>query len=163
LYIRNVSERLAGDVQTNQRAELTAIKIAFEMTKHIRSIIIYTDSKYSRSCVLEWAPNWARNQWKTSTGVDVKNRDLVEAIVKLLGQRNRAGYSTDIIWVKAHESCHGNICADRLAVQGARKPPVAARQPSPDFVVTAADADDDEDVFEDALDNTDDLYAFAAQ
>lgn len=117
---RNVSERLDGPVQTNQRAELTAILRALEIAGDTQDVEIRTDSKYSIQCVTEWYINWERNGWKTREG-PVKNQDLVQAIRARLEQRESKGGQTQFIWVKGHDTDAGNIAADRLAVEGARK------------------------------------------
>lgn len=80
--------------------------------------MIMTDSKYSIQCVTEWYINWQRNGWKTRDG-DVKNRDLVAAVRKIIDARDKVGSETEFRWVKGHASDAGNIAADRLAVQGA--------------------------------------------
>ncbi|TEA22688.1 Ribonuclease H1 [Colletotrichum sidae] len=116
---RNVSERLEGEVQTNQRAELTAILRALEKTPETRSVRIYTDSTYSRDCVTTWYKTWESKNWKTSIGGEVKNKDLVQAIRKKIVSRAEAGSEVEFVWVKGHSNNAGNAAADRLAVAGA--------------------------------------------
>lgn len=116
---RNISERLRGDPQTNQRAELTAILRALEVVPTRQGIQIITDSKYSIQCVTEWYRNWERNGWKTQQG-PVKNRDLVEAVRAKIKERDAKKAQTLFTWVKGHASDPGNVAADHLAVQGAR-------------------------------------------
>ncbi|KAI0425036.1 ribonuclease H-like protein [Xylaria sp. FL1042] len=118
---RNVSERLAGETQTNQRAELTAIVRALESSKHDAKIRIFTDSKYAIDCSINWYKSWAKNDWKKSNGDDVLNQDLVKQIRVLIDKRDKVGYKTLFQWVKGHASNAGNIAADRLAVAGAKK------------------------------------------
>lgn len=117
---RNISERLQGEPQTNQRAELTAILRALESVDDTQDVEIRTDSKYSIQCVTEWYASWERNGWKTRDG-PVKNQDLVQAIREKLKQREGKGGQTQFIWVKGHASDKGNIAADHLAIQGASK------------------------------------------
>ncbi|KAK4112995.1 ribonuclease H-like protein [Canariomyces notabilis] len=117
---RNVSERLEGPVQTNQRAELTAILRALEKVDETQDIELRTDSKYSIQCVTEWYINWEKNGWMTNGGA-VKNQDLVRAIRAKLEQREQKGGLTQFIWVKGHNNDAGNVAADHLAVEGARK------------------------------------------
>lgn len=116
---RNVSERLEGEPQTNQRAELTAILRALQAVSVDQDVRIISDSKYSISCVTQWYTNWERNGWKTQ-GKDVKNRDLIEAIRAKIQDRDDSGTQTMFQWVKGHADDIGNIAADRLAVMGAR-------------------------------------------
>ncbi|OTA96729.1 hypothetical protein M434DRAFT_95197 [Hypoxylon sp. CO27-5] len=117
--IRNVSERLEGDVQTNQRAELTAILRALQKVAVSEKLRIFSDSKYSISCVTEWYVNWQKNGWKTQSG-PVKNKDLIEAIRAKIDERTKAGTKTFFQWVKGHATNAGNIAADNLAVKGAK-------------------------------------------
>ncbi|KAI1428490.1 ribonuclease H-like protein [Xylaria sp. FL1777] len=118
---RNVSERLEGEHQTNQRAELTALLRALELSKREAKIRIFTDSKYTIDCADSWYKSWAKNNWKKSNGDDVLNQDLVKQIRVLIDKREKAGYTTLFQWVKGHSTSVGNIAADRLAVAGAKK------------------------------------------
>lgn len=117
-----MSEALSGSRQTNQRAELTAVKRAIELAPRDREIVIITDSKYAISCCTEWFQNWRRNGWQTSDKKPVENRDLVEPIIHSIEQRQRLKTKTTFEWVKGHASDPGNIAADELAVAGARNP-----------------------------------------
>lgn len=119
-FPRNISERLRGETQTNQRAELTAILRALQTIDLTQDVEIRTDSKYSIQCVTEWYINWERNGWKTRAG-PVKNQDLVQLVRDKLEEREKNGAGTQFIWVKGHDTDQGNIAADRLAVDGARK------------------------------------------
>ncbi|AEO59449.1 hypothetical protein MYCTH_2307792 [Thermothelomyces thermophilus ATCC 42464] len=117
---RNISERLKGETQTNQRAELTAILRALETVDLTQDVEIRTDSKYAIQCVTEWYLNWERNGWMTRAG-PVKNQDLVQLVRDKLDEREANGGRTQFIWVKGHDTDQGNIAADRLAVEGAQK------------------------------------------
>lgn len=119
-YHRNISERLTGTPQTNQRAELTAIKRALEVVEDDQDVAIYSDSKYSISCVTEWWRGWIKKDWKTAQGKDVENQDLIRPIIALIQVREKAGGKTQFNWVKGHSSNAGNIAADLLAVKGAK-------------------------------------------
>ncbi|KAL8952370.1 MAG: hypothetical protein Q9222_001706 [Ikaeria aurantiellina] len=118
---RNVSETLPGPRQTNQRAELTAILRALEIVPKNRDVSIITDSKYAIDCVTVWFVNWRKNGWKTSAGKAVENKDLVENILAKIDERQSLGIQTAFEWIKGHAHHPGNVEADRLAVEGARK------------------------------------------
>ncbi|KAI1825078.1 ribonuclease H-like domain-containing protein [Xylaria intraflava] len=118
---RNVSERLQGKPQTNQRAELTAVIRALELTKEDEKVRIYTDSRYSIDCSINWYKAWVRNGWKKPNGELVLNQDLVKQIRALIDERDEAGLQTGFQWVKGHSTNSGNVAADRLAVAGAKK------------------------------------------
>lgn len=118
---RNVSEALAGPRQTNQRAELTAVYRALEIAPRHREICIFTDSAYSINCVTVWCMSWRKNNWRTSTGKPVENKDLIEDILRRIEERNRLGVKTSFQWIKGHANDPGNVQADQLAVKGARQ------------------------------------------
>jgi len=117
---RNLSESLEGEVQTNQRAELTAVQRALEIVPKDRNILIITDSNYSINCSTVWYKSWMKNQWMTSQGGPVINKDLVVAIRALIDQRDAQGSNTSFEWIKGHSNDPSNEAADRLAVAGAR-------------------------------------------
>ncbi|KAH6691001.1 ribonuclease H [Verticillium dahliae] len=120
---RNLSERLEGEPQTNQRAELTAIIRALEIAPDEQDVQIFTDSQYSINCVTSWYKGWQKKDWHNSKGEPVKNRDLVEEVRELIETREAEGASTVFTWVKGHADNVGNTAADHLAVAGARMPP----------------------------------------
>jgi ribonuclease HI len=121
LISSNVSERLEGN-QTNQRAELTGIQRALEIAPLHRPLEIITDSSYGINCSTTWYVNWQKNNWKTSTGQPVTNKDLVVEIRKLIEKRDAAGVKTTLTWIKGHNDDPGNVAADTLAVAGSYKP-----------------------------------------
>jgi ribonuclease HI len=114
-----VSEALEGPLQTNQRAELTAILRALQLVHKTQDIEIITDSNYSINCSTVWYKTWYKNGWKTSTNGEVVNKDIVVDIRKLIDRRDAAGASTDFTWIKGHANDPGNEAADKLAVAGA--------------------------------------------
>ncbi|KPM40389.1 hypothetical protein AK830_g6180 [Neonectria ditissima] len=117
---RNLSEKLPGEPQTNQRAELMAILRALEIAPLEQTVQILTDSQYSINCVTQWALSWDRKGWKTATGGEVKNQDIIRNVLARMTERTKAGANTYYQWVKGHASNQGNVAADRLAVLGAR-------------------------------------------
>lgn len=117
---RNLSEPLPGLRQTNQRAELTALKRALDITPLNRHVHIFSDSSYAIKCVTEWFIAWRRNDWKTSNGKKaVENRDIIEEILGRIEEREQVGVRTRFEWLKGHAQSVGNTEADRLAVEGA--------------------------------------------
>ena len=116
---RNVSEPLKGEVQTNQRAELTAVQRALEIVPRDRNIHIFTDSNYSINSCTVWYVNWQRNNWTTTQGQPVMNKDLVVAVRALIDERDARGAKTHLEWIKGHSNDPGNEAADKLAVAGA--------------------------------------------
>jgi ribonuclease HI len=117
---RNVSEALRGKRQTNQRAELTAVARALDHVPIDRSVLIHTDSNYSIKCLTEWFQKWETHNWKSSSGKDVENKDLIEPIIARIRERDLCRARTEFKWIKGHGNDPGNIAADRLAVQGSQ-------------------------------------------
>lgn len=98
---------------TNQEMELMAILKALQALKSRKyNIVIYSDSQYSINCVSCWHFGWKRNGWQTSDGKPVRNRELIEEIVKLICPK------TAFKWVKGHNGMEHNERADRLAHAG---------------------------------------------
>lgn len=108
----SVSKRFEN--ATNNKMELSAILCALNLVEERKlkqSVIIYTDSIYSiKSCTL-WFKKWEENGWKTSTGKDVENQDLIKPVIaklKILG-------NVSLKYVKGHSGVEGNEKADELA------------------------------------------------
>ena len=74
--------------KTNNMCELLAVDYAFKLIiKYHREIIelgkaikIVSDSEYTIKACSIWLAQWKKNNWKTKSGEDVKNRDLIESI-----------------------------------------------------------------------------------
>ncbi|KAJ1914187.1 hypothetical protein IWQ60_008903 [Tieghemiomyces parasiticus] len=113
--VRNISERLKGPVQTNQRAELTAIKRALEVCSRRRPLTVHTDSKYAMNAITVWSVKWQNNGWVNCRGFPVANQDLIKAILALIDDRYK---DTIFSYVPAHSGSEGNDMADTLAYNG---------------------------------------------
>ncbi|KAJ1912228.1 hypothetical protein H4219_005678 [Mycoemilia scoparia] len=90
--------------------------------KQQQPILILTDSQYTIKCLNEWIDNWIRKGWKSSTGKDVENRDLIEHCLHLVTKYHPVDSDKSLVYidyVKAHNGNIGNEAADQLAVQGA--------------------------------------------
>ncbi|KAK4647068.1 uncharacterized protein QC761_122230 [Podospora bellae-mahoneyi] len=124
---RNISKRLPGPLQTNQRAELMAVLLALQAFDPAESVEIRTDSQYSIDCVTKWYRGWVRNGWLSAKGAAVKNDDIIKPIRALIDERDAAGARTKFTKVAGHSGDPGNDAADRLAVLGARLPVVESR------------------------------------
>jgi ribonuclease HI len=53
------------------KAAIIAIKQAID--HNVKELKLYTDSKFTISCITEWIKKWKINGWKLSNGEDVKN------------------------------------------------------------------------------------------
>ncbi|CDF35226.1 unnamed protein product [Chondrus crispus] len=119
----NISKPLPGP-PTNQRAEMMAVLVAIRtVLKH--SLIsrggileIRTDSKYTKNGIDSWVAGWKKNNWKTSSGTEVKNQDLWIALDTARAELLESGVMFHLVWVKGHSGDPGNEAADELAVAG---------------------------------------------
>ncbi|KAI1206795.1 ribonuclease H-like protein [Annulohypoxylon truncatum] len=72
-------------IQSSNRAELRAVIAALRYQnwpgEGFRTITIATDSEYVVEGSTKWAKTWVTNNWKTSVGADVKNKDLWEMLM----------------------------------------------------------------------------------
>jgi ribonuclease HI len=92
---------------TSQRGELMGIRHALEIGKKLieqkdeEEIYLITDSEYARKAIYyKWFDKWSRNGWKTSSGSDVKNKDLWQDIMKLVDSYDED--TLHIFQVKGH-------------------------------------------------------------
>lgn len=118
----NISKPLGGSLQTNQRAELAAIKEAYLRIDSLNDgelYMIYTDSAYALNCLTIWCDNWEYYGWTNSRGLPVANQDLIRSILEIR-DRNSCRGVLGIQKVDAHSDCEGNNEADRLAGAGIR-------------------------------------------
>ncbi len=122
---RNVSERLPGDTQTNNRAELFAIQRALEITMlsctEGEKYVVFSDSEYAVKAQTVWIINWRANGWRTTRGRgSVKNRDLIEGIDHLFYTFARKHVQVQLRWVRGHCGHVGNESADSLATRACK-------------------------------------------
>ena len=122
----NISVPLEGDLQTNNRAELTAFVfalgyIAQYTESSTQAFEIISDSIYCVKGYTEWLDGWVARGWKKSDGKPVKNEDLWRCVHYLKQKIEQRQFILYITWTKGHSDSEGNIAADALAVQGARK------------------------------------------
>lgn len=110
---------------TNNRMELYAIM--FSLKKILTCITkydyeIYSDSAYCVNSINnKWIFNWARNEWKTLAGDEVKNRDLWEKVLELLLKVEENKISVTFHKVKGHAGNTFNELVDRLAKDEVQK------------------------------------------
>ncbi|KAF8318509.1 hypothetical protein DL93DRAFT_2075991 [Clavulina sp. PMI_390] len=116
---RNISERCPGH-QTNNRAELIAIIRALEATPTTDRIAILTDSVYCQNCIEQWLPKWVLKGFRTASGGEVLNREVIEYLSELISKKPPKTFR--FMHVPAHSGIPGNEGADTLAVIGCEKP-----------------------------------------
>jgi ribonuclease HI len=109
-----------GEIETtNNRMELTAVIKAIEaleINEESYEIHIYTDSQYLTKGISEWLDKWIKNNWKTSSGKEVENRDLWERLYNL-SQRHKI----NTFWIKGHSGHPENEHCDKIARMEALK------------------------------------------
>lgn len=74
-----------------------------------------------------WIHNWKKNNWKSSTGNDVKNAGIIRCISAHLDIRGKMGQKVVLEYVKGHSGDTGNDGADLMANHGAIKHQVDER------------------------------------
>ena len=120
---RNISARLPGVHQTNQRAELFAVLKALEILHtgqtRPKKCVILTDSKYVVQALTQWAPNWERKGWKTADRKEVVSKDLFKRARDLMKTLAANGTNVEFRHIRGHSGVWGNEMADKLAVEGA--------------------------------------------
>jgi ribonuclease HI len=95
---------------TNNQMELIAAIETLKALKKYTEICIITDSNYVKKGITEWLPSWKKNNWKTSSKKEVKNRNLWEELEELVNKNK-----VDWQWVKGHAGNIENERADFLA------------------------------------------------
>lgn len=102
---------------TNNVMEMTAILKALEEChkRNIQEVCIFTDSQYVKNGISSWIINWKKNDWLTSTGTVVKNKELWIAIDEVRHSLSKVEWK----WVKAHNGDPKNEEVDKLAYEAA--------------------------------------------
>lgn len=105
-----------SELTTNNRMELMALLMALKKYKLEQKFHIFSDSKYVIDSASKWVKRWYANKWKTSTGQDVKNKDLWQEYLNLTKNKR-----IKFTWVKGHANNVYNSLADELAVLAVKK------------------------------------------
>jgi ribonuclease HI len=102
---------------TNNAMEMTAILKALEecVKRDIQEVCIFTDSQYVKNGISLWIVKWKKNDWITSTGTPVKNKDLWIAMDEMRNKLKTVEWK----WVKAHNGDPKNEEVDTLAYEAA--------------------------------------------
>lgn len=100
---------------TSQRGELFALLTALEIVD-IEDIAkqtwIVTDSGYIRDTLCKgWYISWMNNNWKTSAGSDVKNKDIWKRIIPLW---EKVEEDVLLLHIKGHVISYGPVTAANL-------------------------------------------------
>tara|TARA_A100000164_G_scaffold24374_1_gene19173 strand:- start:125 stop:559 length:435 start_codon:yes stop_codon:yes gene_type:complete len=98
---------------TNNQMELTAAIEGLAILKEPCSVELFTDSKYVMDGITQWIQNWKKNNWRTASKKDVKNKELWQKLDELISYHQVQWH-----WVKGHSGDIGNETADILANKG---------------------------------------------
>lgn len=101
---------------TNNRMELMAAIAGLGALTEPCNVTLYSDSKYLVDSVNKgWIESWQKNGWKNSKKEKVKNRELFEELIRLMGI-----HDVTYIWVKGHDGHPENERCDLLATSAAK-------------------------------------------
>ena len=98
---------------TNNQMELSAAIEGLSTLKEPCSVELFTDSRYVMDGITQWIQNWKKNNWKTSSKKEVKNKELWQKLDQLMSY-----HQVKWNWVKGHSGDPGNETADLLANKG---------------------------------------------
>lgn len=91
----NISERLWGGAQTNQRAEINAAIYALDKVKLLlitgelraKTVVLASDSSYLVNGITDWVKRlWQKNGWTNSNGNEVANKDDFQRLDSLVDE-----------------------------------------------------------------------------
>ena len=100
---------------TNNKMEMRAVIEALRFIKDKPGeVAILTDSTYVIQGITKWIWGWMRNDWQTSQGTAVTNKDLWQEMYRLVSLRKK---HSEISWhyVRGHIGTPGNERADTIA------------------------------------------------
>ena len=113
LMYNGVEKEMSGAEKdtTNNRMELFAAISALRALKEPCEVELYSDSQYLCNAINEgWLFDWKQKNWRNANKKDVKNVDLWEELITLMGL-----HRITFIKVKGHaDNAYNNRC-DKLA------------------------------------------------
>lgn len=105
---------------TNQIAELTAARVAFEVLteKKVAKALLRMDSKYVLLGLTGGIEKWESKNWTISDGSPLANAEYWKALQDARAKYLATGGDVSVDWVQGHAGHLGNVMADRLATRG---------------------------------------------
>jgi len=94
---------------TNNRMEMRAVLSALQAMEIGEPLVIVSDSEYVLKGLTIWHHSWIKRGWLTADGKPVRNRDLWEKLIALLGL-----HLIKFKHVKGHKGDWGNERVDSL-------------------------------------------------
>lgn len=116
----NNKAELKGFIQAADYA-LIACKHGVEINGELikpTSVLILADSKYVVEGFTEYLETWRRNQWRASTGNQIKNIEYWNIVGELKDQLNFNNIEVTVSHVYGHTGDVGNEAADAWATNG---------------------------------------------
>ena len=107
-----MSQSFAMMGTTVNRMELSAIRSALQELPAGAPYLVKSDSAYAVNGLREWLRGWRQNGWLTSSGEEVKNRDLWEALADLTAQ-----HDVRFEHVRGHSGNEHNDAVDKMCTQ----------------------------------------------
>ena len=89
-HARNFSAPLQGNLQTNNRADLTAAIEVLKIAPQTTELQLCVDSQLVTDGATLWLEGWRRRGWKTKKGRKIKNIDLWQELYEVLQQSRAA-------------------------------------------------------------------------
>ena len=107
---------------TNNFCELFAVleAIRYAIDNNIIECQILSDSKYVVNGINEWMLKWIDNNWKGSSGHEIKNVDIWKN-VSLLWGISKSLTNISIHYVKGHSTDEFNKIVDKMAKEATKK------------------------------------------
>lgn len=96
---------------TNNRMELMAVIMGLEEIKEGNVVKVFSDSAYVVNAFNQnWITNWQRNNWHTSGGGEVQNKELWQRLISAMSKLD-----VEFVKVKGHSDNANNNRCDALA------------------------------------------------
>ncbi len=102
--------RCAKRGATINQMELLSISRALDYA-YSDYVIIYSDSLYAINCLVNWHKTWAKHDWKTPSGEEVKNKEIIQEILSKIAKKKYVRFNK----VEAHSGDPFNSIVDYLA------------------------------------------------
>jgi ribonuclease HI len=95
--------------------ELAAIYYALRyIPTGVNQISVFTDSSYCYNTLTKWGRDWKIGNWRTATGSDVKNKELISELLDVL-DLHLTHREVKFILVKGHSGIEDNEDVDKAA------------------------------------------------
>ncbi len=95
---------------TINKMELAAVAAVLKHFTKPSHLTIYSDSQYAVFSITKWSKAWKKNNWMTSLGQPVKNKEILEEILELCKP-----HKVEVKWVRGHAGNVFNVACDKLA------------------------------------------------